>query len=236
MFCNQYKLKSLNKDPTCYKNIDNPSCIDLLLTNSTKNFESVCTIETGLLDFHKLVVTVLNEKHERMPPKVIQYRAYKKSDYAIFNNNLCKQTKNLNFSELDFATLRKIFIEILDKFAPLQKKYIRANHSKFVTKELSKAIMLRSKLRNQFLKPKSQEPKMKYNKQRNLCVSITIKAKRSYYENLDLKDITNSKKFWAKVKSLFSSKIKSTEYITLEENGKIISNDKELAILLTNFL
>ena len=54
-----------------------------------------------------------------MPPKVIQYRAYKKSDYATFNNNLCKQTKNLNFSELDFATLRKIFIEILDKFAPL---------------------------------------------------------------------------------------------------------------------
>ena len=23
--CNQYKLKSMNKDPTCYKNIDNPS-------------------------------------------------------------------------------------------------------------------------------------------------------------------------------------------------------------------
>ena len=29
LFCNQYKLISLNKDPTCYKNIDN-SCIDLL--------------------------------------------------------------------------------------------------------------------------------------------------------------------------------------------------------------
>ena len=41
-------------------------------------------------------------------------------------------------------------MEILDKFAPLKKKYIRANHSKFVTKELSKPIMLRSKLRNQF--------------------------------------------------------------------------------------
>ena len=155
-----------------------------------------------------------------MPPKVIQYRAYKKSDYATFNNNLCKQTKNLNFSELDFATLRKIFIEILDKFAPLKKKYIRANHSKFVTKELRKAIMLRSKLRNQFLKTKSQELKMKYNQQRNLCVSITRKAKRSYHENLDLRDITDSITFWATVKTLFSSKIKSTEYITLEENGK----------------
>ena len=155
-----------------------------------------------------------------MPPKVIQYRDYKKFDYAIFNNNPRKQTENLNFSELDFATLRKIFIEILDKFAPLKKKYIRANHSKFVTKELRKAIMLRSKLRNQFLKTKSQELKMKYNQQRNLCVSITRKAKRSYYENLDLRDITDSITFWATVKTLFSSKIKSTEYITLEENGK----------------
>ena len=126
-------------------------------------------------------------------------------------------------------------MEILDKFAPLKKKYIRANHSKFVTKEPSKAIMLKLKLRNQFLKTKTQEPKMKHNKQRILCVSITRKAKRSYYENLDLKDITDSKKFWATVKPLFSNKIKSTEYITLEENGKIISNDKELAKIFNEF-
>ena len=228
LFSNQYKLKSLNKDPTCYKNIDNPSCIDLLLTNSAKSFESTYTIETGLSDFHKLVVTVLNEKHERMPPKVIQYRNYKKFDYAIFNNNLRKQT--LNFSELYFATTRKIFMEILDKFAPLKKKYIRANHSKLVTKELNKAIMLRSKLRNHS-KLKSQN----YNKQRNLCVSIIRTAKRSYHENLDLKDITDSKKFWATVKPLFSSKIKSTEHITLEENGKIISNDKKFARIFNEF-
>ena len=79
-----------------------------------------------------------------MPPKVMQCMDYKKFDYAIFNDTLCRQTENLNFSELDFATIRKIFMEILDKIAPLKKKYIRANHSKFVTKELSnKAIMLR---------------------------------------------------------------------------------------------
>ena len=104
--------------------------------------------------FHKRVITVLNDKHEWMLPKIIQYRDYKKFYFAIFNNNLCKQAGNLYFSELDFATIKKIFMETLDKFASLEKKYIRANHSKFVTKELSKAIMLRSKLRNQFLKTK----------------------------------------------------------------------------------
>ena len=117
-------------------------------------------------------------------------------------------------------------MEILDKFALLKKKYIRANHSKFVTKEHSKAIMLKSKLRNQFLKTKTQESKISITKQRSLCVSITAKTKRSHYENLDLKDITDCKKFWATVKPLFSNKIKSTEYITLEENGKIINNNK----------
>ena len=68
---------------------------------------------------------VLNGKHERMPPKDIQYRDYKKFDYETFNNNLRKQTENLNISELDFATIWKIFMEILEKFAPLKKKHIR---------------------------------------------------------------------------------------------------------------
>ena len=48
--------------------------------------------------------------------------------------------------------VKKILIQILDKLDLLKRKYLRANHSKFVTKEPSKAIMLRTKLRNQFFK------------------------------------------------------------------------------------
>ena len=32
VFFNQYKLKSLNKEPTCFKNVNKPSYIDLSLT------------------------------------------------------------------------------------------------------------------------------------------------------------------------------------------------------------
>ena len=56
-------------------------------------------------------------------------------------------------------------------------------------------------------------------------VSISRKAKRSYYE-----------KFWATVMPLFSNKIKSTEYISLMKNGKIISNDREKARIFEEFL
>ena len=67
-------------------------------------------------------------------------------------------------------------MDLLNKFAPLKWKYLRANLSKFMKKELSKAIMLRTRFRHQFLKMKAPEAKEKYDKQRNICVSLTRKA------------------------------------------------------------
>ena len=68
-FCNAYNLNSLIKEPTCYKNRDNPSCIDLILTNSPRSFQGSCVVETGLSDFHKLVVTIMKTTVQRLPPK-----------------------------------------------------------------------------------------------------------------------------------------------------------------------
>ena len=75
-FCNEYKLKALKKEPTWFKNYMSPSWIDLCLTNCRKSFESTLTIETGLSDFYKLIVTDLKVKHEKVPPKIMQYRDY----------------------------------------------------------------------------------------------------------------------------------------------------------------
>ena len=47
---------------------------------------------------------------------------------------------------------------------------------------------------------KTPEPKTKYNKQRNNCVSLIRKAKRNYYESLNLNNICDNKKFWTTVK------------------------------------
>ena len=51
-FCNQYKLKVLNKEPTCFENFNNPSCVELFFINSTKSFRNCSTLETGMPDFH----------------------------------------------------------------------------------------------------------------------------------------------------------------------------------------
>ena len=58
-FCKVHNLKNLVKEPTCYKNPEKPTIIDLILTNKRKCFQHSCTYETGIYDFHKMTITVM---------------------------------------------------------------------------------------------------------------------------------------------------------------------------------
>ena len=49
--CDLYKLKNLVREPTCFKNPENPSCIDLLLTNCSRSFQDTQVIEAGSFRF-----------------------------------------------------------------------------------------------------------------------------------------------------------------------------------------
>ena len=88
-FCQLYNLKHLIKVPTCYKNPENPSIIDLMLTNSPYSYQNSCVIETGLSDFHKMTVTVLKTFSQKKGPKVISYR-----DYKNYSNDIFRQLIN----------------------------------------------------------------------------------------------------------------------------------------------
>ena len=46
-FCDTFDLTSLIKEPTCYKNPDNLSCIDLTLTNKLPSFKNSFVVEIG---------------------------------------------------------------------------------------------------------------------------------------------------------------------------------------------
>ena len=84
-FCSMKNLKCIIKEPTCYKNPDNPTCIDLIFTNCPKNFQESSTLETGLSDFHKMVLTVFKSEASNLTPMVVSYRKYKH-----FNNDKFK--------------------------------------------------------------------------------------------------------------------------------------------------
>ena len=77
--------------------------------------------------------------------------------------------------------------------------------------------MVRTRLRNMFLKAKTHEAVLNYKKQRNYCVFLLRKIKKSFYENLNPNLITDNRKFWKHVKPFFSDKTPYTNSITLLE-------------------
>ena len=79
-FCKVYKLKSLVKSETSYKNPDRLSCIALILTNRPRSFQRCHIVETGLSHFHKMTTTIMKMYFKKEGPRVIQHRDYKRFD------------------------------------------------------------------------------------------------------------------------------------------------------------
>ena len=61
------------------------------------------------------------------------------------------------------------------------------------------------------------------------------KLKGIITKNLDLNDINDSKKFWTTVKLVFCNKLRSVENIALNENGKLVRDEKEVANIFNDF-
>ena len=76
----------------------------------------------------------------------------------------------------------------------------------FFTKEISKEIMTRSRLRNKYVKTEMKKNRAIYVKQRNYCVSLLRKSKKKYYENFDGRNVMDNKLFWKTIKPSFSDK------------------------------
>ena len=89
-FCESYRFESLIKDPTCFKNLENPSCIDLILTNSPYSFQNSCVIETGLSYFHKMIVSVMKTTFQKLKPRNVQYRTILNFLMIILGKNFWK--------------------------------------------------------------------------------------------------------------------------------------------------
>ena len=65
-----YKLRNLIKEPTSTR-------IDLILTNKPLSFKNTYLIETGLSDFHKMIVAVMKMHFPKMKPQVVSHWKYK---------------------------------------------------------------------------------------------------------------------------------------------------------------
>ena len=129
--------------------------------------------------------------------------------------------------------LKNVFTSKLNKHAPKKRKWIRGNHKPHINKELRKAIMKRSRLKNKANKTKKPIDISNFKKQRNYLVNLNKQAKFEYFSSYNS---TDSKPFWVNCKLYFSKKYsKADTDIVLNENGDLILKNEEVAKTFNNY-
>ena len=82
-FMELYDLKNLVKEKTCFKSVQNPSCVDLFLTNCNRSFQHTSVVSTGISDCHKMIVTVLKATFKKAKPKEQSRRNYERDQIKV---------------------------------------------------------------------------------------------------------------------------------------------------------
>ena len=72
-FCDNYHLKSMIKQPTCSKNPDTVTCIDLLFTNAFGSFKNKCALKARLSDVHLMTLTVMRKSFKKLHSRIIKF-------------------------------------------------------------------------------------------------------------------------------------------------------------------
>ena len=140
------------------------------------------------------------------------------------------------YSNISFADFQSKFLYLLGKHVPVKKRYIKANQKNFMDKKLNQAVIVRPKLRNKFLKLKTEATRLAYANQHNYCVKLLQQKKRQYFESLNLSSITDNKLFRKTVSPLFTEKNESrNNKITLVECGKVLADDVKIAETFNSF-
>ena len=227
-FYEGHDLFNLIKDKSCFKSASG-TCIDLIFTNRKVSFKNTCTIDTGVSDFHRMIFTQLKLTFQKLPPKTIFFCDNKNFDQEKFDKDLILSLMcNINVSS-NYAQFSELFEKVLDKHAPLKKRKVRGNQMPFLTKTLRQAIMRRSRLFHTFTRSKKQSDWENFSKQRNHCVKLRNKARKTFLNNLHPNEI-NKNNFWKTLGAFFSNKsIKQARKIILLEKNEIVSDDREVA-------
>ena len=89
--------------------------------------------------------------------------------------------------------------------------------------------MTRTRLLNKLRKFNCPENQLAYKRQRNYCVKLLKRSKKDFYNNLNVKKVTDNKHFWKTIKPNFTDKILRDEKIVLVEDDKVITAETDLA-------
>ena len=209
------------------------SLIDVCITNSPERIVNSDVIPLGISDHSLVFMTRKIHYVNRSSQRIICKRSFKNFNESSFLNDLnskdWENVEQLSDPNEMWDVLKTLFMDCLDKHAPLRHKRIGKKQSPWISSDLLSKMRQRD-----FLKKKAEQKGdpvswTAFKKARN-SVNAAIKvAKRDYFINNLEKSKGNMRKTWQLINELGSRNQKSTDIQELKVQGSSISTPNELA-------
>ena len=125
-----------------------------------------------------MIATVVTDGSIKRGHMIIYYRDKRKFDTHRFRKDLkgslLKENEEASNSYYVFDV---VVLRVLNKHAPMKKKFNRANEGHFITKSLRNAMLNRTRLPNKLKEDRTDENTKAFKRQRNLCLKLSCEAK-----------------------------------------------------------
>lgn len=208
--------------------------IDLIFTNTSDRVVCSGVSHIGISDhslvyaFRKVSIESTTYKHT-----TLRYRKFKNFNSDHFRNDICQQDwsniENYSDPNLMWAAWKQLFLECVNKHAPLHVKRARASKSPWITPYLKKRMHDRDILKLKASRSKDANDWLQFKKCRNLVNNEIKKAKELYYKRALDENEGNSRQTWKIVNELTSRKTNNCCIKEIKSNGNSIYGPPELA-------
>ena len=165
-----YGLSQLISEPTRITPTSS-TLIDLCIASSPEKISKAGVVHLGISD-HSLVFMTLKICYERTGShRTIETRAFKNFNHHHFLDDVAQQPWHKIFSETNPEVMwdvwKNLFMEVVDKHAPLQNKRVSNKHSPWITYELTRKIYKRNYMKKIAIQENSATAWERYKQARN---------------------------------------------------------------------
>ena len=137
-------LTNVVREPTCFKNVDNPTLIDLILTNTPRRLTTVLNVPLGISDFHNFICVATRMCKPTKAIRQITYRSYKRFNETAYLHDLNCAPLHVShiFTDVDdqYCFFNTILKQIMDQHAPIKHKTVKTKQLPYMNNTLRKAI------------------------------------------------------------------------------------------------
>ena len=236
--CELFGLKNLIKSPTCFKG-NNPSLVDVILTNKPRCFSDSFNVDLGVSDFHNCIGIASKMFAPIQIKRKVLYRSMRNFNEDSFKQDLNYIPFHVSeiFDDIDdkYWAHNLLLNNVIDCHAPLKRRTV-SKQVPYMNSALRKSINQRNMWRSKHFKNrKNKYLRDKYVYFRNQVVKLRNKSIRKYFDERCNRQYA-SRSFFKTVKPFISSNSATNgSRITLLEDKEVISEPLKVAEIFSKY-